>query len=129
MPDRFVNILDVVGCRALPELHVAAGDKLFLKGEAAECMYVVRSGSVEVLMYGRVLERVGPGGIVGEMALIDGNARCAAALSSVATDLIAVDRAQFLELVREEPRFALAVLGVLCRRLRAINKSQAPKPN
>lgn len=114
------TILDLVSNRDLPQVQVPAGDKLFLKGESANCMYVVRSGMIEVLMYGRVLERVGPGGIVGEMALIDGNARCAAALTSAETDLVAIDRDTFLRLVRDEPQFALAVLDVLSRRLRSI---------
>lgn len=116
MPD----ILDIVSRRGLPRLRIGAGDKLFLKGEAGEAMYVVVSGAVEVLMFGRVLERVGPGGIVGEMALIDGDARCAAALTGTDTDVIAIEREQFLNITAEEPRFALAVLKVLSRRLRAI---------
>lgn len=125
MTDDALRILKTVTGRALPEVHVAAGDKLFLKGEAAGCMYVVRSGMIEVLMYGRVLERVGPGGIVGEMALVDGNARCAAALTGDETDLVAIDREAFLELVRDEPHFALAVLQVLAARLRAMTEKRS----
>ncbi|MGD9670869.1 MAG: Crp/Fnr family transcriptional regulator [Hyphomicrobiaceae bacterium] len=125
MPKQLPNILDLVCARGLPRIMIGAGDKLFLKGEAGSAMYVVASGAIEVLMLGRVLERVGPGGIVGEMALIDGNARCAAALTETDTEVIAVDRAQFLELACEEPGFALAVLGVLARRLRVITEAHA----
>ncbi|MCB1503922.1 MAG: Crp/Fnr family transcriptional regulator [Hyphomicrobiaceae bacterium] len=121
MTEQRQAILELVANCGLPVHEIAAGDKLFLKGDAAGCMYVVMSGTVEVLMYGRILERVGKGGIVGEMALIDGNARCAAALTGEATKLIAIDRAAFLDLVRREPQFALAVLDVMARRLRAMN--------
>ena len=119
------TILDLVGERTLPVVQVGAGDKLFLQGDAAGAMYVVRSGMIEVLMFGRILERVGPGGIVGEMALIDQNARCAAALTESDTELVAIDQQAFLDIVREEPRFALAIIKVLARRLRAMNEARA----
>lgn len=126
MTDQSVTILDVLAAGEHPRLSLSAGDKLFLKGETADCMYVVNSGMIEVLMYGRVLERVGPGGIVGEMALIDGNARCAAALTETATELIAIGRDEFLTLVRAEPTIALAVLKTLARRLRHITTTRGP---
>ncbi len=125
MSDQRTTILDLIAGRDLPIVRIGAGDKLFLKGDQAPAMFVVVSGSIEVLMLGRLLERVGPGGIVGEMALIDGNMRCAAALTAMDTELVAIEKSQFLELVREEPRFALAVLGVLTRRLQAMNARDA----
>lgn len=125
MPDQSPSLLDLIAGRALPVVHVGAGDKLFLKGDAAGAMYVVRSGMIEVLMFGRILEQVGPGGIVGEMALIDDNARCAAALTATDTELFAISRDAFYDIVRDEPRFALAVLEILARRLRRITGAQA----
>lgn len=121
MTDHSVDILQLLDGRGLPERQIGAGDTLFLKGDAAGVMYVVRSGMIEVLMFGRVLERLGPGGIVGEMALIDDNARCAAALTGADTHLVTIDRGAFYELVQAEPRFALAVMKILAARLRAIN--------
>lgn len=114
------SILELASARNLPRRTLPAGDKLFLKGEEAAAMYVVTRGSIEVLLLGRVLEEVGVGGIVGEMAMIDGNARCAAALTQAETEVIAIDQPAFLELARSEPQFALAVLAVLARRLRAV---------
>ncbi len=75
------------------------GEEIIRQGNTGESMYVVQSGSIEVLMFGRVLERVGPGGIVGEMALIDGDARCAAALTEGETVVVAIERSAFLDLV------------------------------
>lgn len=114
------SILELATARNLPRRTLPAGDKLFLKGDEAAAMYVVTRGSIEVLLLGRVLEEVGVGGIVGEMAMIDGNARCAAALTQAETEVIAIDQPAFLELARSEPQFALAVLAVLARRLRAV---------
>lgn len=122
MPQEKRSILDIVQTRPLPRVRLAAGEKLFLRGEAADHMYAVAEGAVEVLMYGRVMERVGPGGIVGEMAVLDGDARCAAALTETPTELISIDRAAFLDLVAAEPGFALAVLRIMSARLRRANE-------
>lgn len=125
MTDQLPSLLELLDKRGLPVVHVGAGEKLFLKGDAAGAMYVVRSGAIEVLMFGRILERVGRGGIVGEMALIDDNARCAAALTEADTDLFAISREAFYDIVRDEPQFALAVLGTMARRLRAMSQAYA----
>ena len=125
MTDQNMDILQIVVGRGLPEKQIGAGDTLFLKGDTAGAMYVVQTGMIEVLMYGRVLERLGPGGIVGEMALIDGNARCAAALTGTDSRLVAIDKKAFYELVRSEPRFALAVIKVLAARLRSLRGATA----
>lgn len=115
------SILELIEGHGLPVIALGAGEKLFLRGDAAGRMFVVQSGSIEVLLDGRPLERVGPGGIVGEMALLDGVDRSAAALTAEPVELVAIDRAAFLALVAAEPRFALAVLGVLAGRLRRAN--------
>ena len=73
-----------------------AGEKIFLQEDAAQCLYVVRSGKVQVITYGTVLENVGPGGVFGEMAMIDGAPRSAAALAAEATEVMAIDRETFL---------------------------------
>ncbi len=124
MTDSTFSILELAATRNLPRRTLPAGDKLFLKGDEAAAMYVVSRGSIEVLLLGRVLEEVGVGGIVGEMAMIDGNARCAAALTQAETEVIAIDQPAFLELARSEPRFALEVLAVLARRLRTVTAAQ-----
>ncbi len=62
-------------------------------------MYVVRSGTVDVITFGTVLETVGAGGMFGEIGLIDGGVRSAAALASEATAVAVIDRQTFDALV------------------------------
>ncbi len=47
------------------------GETLFSEGDPALCMYVVRSGTVRVTSGSAVLEEIGAGSILGEMALIE----------------------------------------------------------
>ena len=52
--------------------HFDAGQTIFEAGEQGIHAYVVRSGSVDIVINGRVVESVGPNGIFGELALLDG---------------------------------------------------------
>jgi len=113
------TILDQIGA---PYRHFDAGEKIFLEDDAADNMYMVRSGRVDVITYGTVLENVRSGGIFGEMALIDNGRRSAAAMAAEPTEVVEIDRPAFLAVVRNDPQFALRVMGLLADRLRRMNK-------
>ncbi len=105
-----------------PFRHFDAGQKIFLEEDAGDAMYMVRSGRVDLITYGIVLENVRPGGIFGEMALIDDGPRSAAAMASEPTEVVAIDKPTFLAIVRDDPQFALKVMELLAVRLRRMNK-------
>jgi CRP-like cAMP-binding protein len=81
-------------------------------------MYVVRTGEVEIERDGKVVDSVSPGGIFGEMALIDGAPRAATARAKTACEVAPITEKTFLFLVHETPYFALAVMRTLADRLR-----------
>ncbi len=121
--------LDKLERAGVPFASFQAGEKVFLANEEGGTMYVVRSGLVDILMFGRVLESVGPGGIFGEMSLIDDSPRSAAALVATNTEVAILNRAEFLAQVTFEPEFALYVLRVLAQRLRRLDDAIAAKGN
>jgi CRP/FNR family cyclic AMP-dependent transcriptional regulator len=94
------------------------GEVIFREGDAATKMYIVREGEVELRRGSEVLELLGPGSIVGEMALIDPAPRSATVVAKGEAKLVAVDEATFRQLVQKVPGFALEVLRVVVRRLR-----------
>lgn len=98
-----------------------AGEKVFLQHDNADCMYVVRSGRVDIVTFGTVLDNVGPNGVFGEMALIDGSPRSAAAIAHEPTEVFPVDQGTFLFLTRQNPEFALRIMRLMANRLRAMN--------
>jgi CRP-like cAMP-binding protein len=104
--------------RDVPLKRFEAGERIFLEHDVGETMYVVCSGAVDVITFGNVLERVGPGGVFGEMALIDAAPRSAAALASEATEVGVIDKPMFLKLVAEEPEFALQIMRLMAERVR-----------
>jgi CRP/FNR family transcriptional regulator, cyclic AMP receptor protein len=100
-----------------------AGEKVFKQDDPASHLYVVRTGRIQIVTYGTVLENVGPGGVFGEMALIDEAPRSAAAIAMEPTEVVELSRAQFLALVQETPEFALHIMAILANRIRKMNAS------
>jgi CRP-like cAMP-binding protein len=101
-----------------------AGDAIFTAGEPGSVMYAVRSGSVDLMVGDRIVETVEEGGIFGEMALIDKDARSASAVAKTDCELVPVTEERFKCLVQQTPLFAVEVLKVMARRIRATNRAQ-----
>lgn len=103
----------------------AAGEVIFSAGDGGDCMYVVRSGTVTIEADGLPVEQVGPGGIFGELALIDSAPRSATATATTTCELVAVNERAFLFHVSQTPFFALNVMRVLSERLRRASAETA----
>jgi CRP-like cAMP-binding protein len=95
-----------------------AGQVIFKEGEPGDLMYVVQEGEVDILVRGKLIETVGPGGVVGEMALIDNDARSATAIAKTDCRLVPLDETRFNLYVHQTPFFALQVMRVMSDRLR-----------
>ena len=102
----------------------SAGQHIFTAGQPGDTMYVVKEGEVEVLVNGKVVDTLGPGGILGEMALIDKQPRSATAVAKTDCKLVSVDEQRFQRLVKQTPHFAIQVMRVMAQRLRHMD-SQA----
>lgn len=100
-----------------------SGETIFREGDAADCLFVVKEGAVDITLGNRLLKPLGAGEIFGEMALIDGSPRSANALARTDVTLIPVDEKQFVFLVGQLPYFALGVMRVLAERLRTMNRA------
>jgi CRP/FNR family transcriptional regulator, cyclic AMP receptor protein len=98
-----------------------AGTVIFAEGDRADSMYVVLDGELDVWVGSNLLEVIGPGGIIGEMALINRNTRSATAVAKSTCRLALVDEKRFQFMVQETPYFALHVMRVMAERLRRMN--------
>ena len=70
---------------------LAAGEVIFRAGDPGDKAYVVKEGEVEIDVPGREPIVLGPGGIFGEMALIDNQTRSAGARTRTDTQLVIID--------------------------------------
>jgi len=101
-------------------IDVADGEIVFEQGDAGAEMYGIVEGAVELTSNGRVVAKLGPDDVFGELAIIDGSPRMATARAVAPTQLAAIDRRRFLFLVHETPTFAIQVMTALAERLRAL---------
>ncbi|MEZ5828568.1 MAG: cyclic nucleotide-binding domain-containing protein [Hyphomicrobiales bacterium] len=101
-----------------PTKAFAPGEVVFAEGDKGDFMYVVRSGELEIVRDGVVAETLGPGGIFGEMALIDGSPRSATVRAKTDCEVAPINEKSFVFLVHETPYFAVAVMRTLADRLR-----------
>lgn len=100
-----------------------AGDALITKGALAATMFVVVTGQVSIAVDGHVVERVGPGEIFGETALLGAASRAATATAESDGAWLAVTRKDFLALVKARPAAGLALLRSMSERIRHITGS------
>ena len=97
---------------------LSAGQTLFKEGEQGDLMYVLISGTAEIIVHNRVVETGEAGIIVGEMAMIDDGARSATVVAKSDCRLFPIDRKRFNFLVQQTPNFALYIMRVMADRLR-----------
>lgn len=116
-----MNTLDLFRNEVDMEKYTA-GKVIFEEGEPAKKMYVIKDGNVDIKVGDKTIMSIGPGDLLGEMALIDTSSRSATAVASTDSQLIPIDEKRFTFLVQQTPFFALHVMRILVERLRKMNK-------
>lgn len=84
--------------------------------------FVVISGAVAVRRNGRKVATLGPGDVVGEMALLDGQPRSADVVSVGDTSVLVIGGRAFSGLVEDNAQLSNKLLRTLAGRLRATDR-------
>jgi NTE family protein len=104
--------------RVVSEVEVPEGRVLIEPGAKGSGMFLIREGRVVVQLRGRRPRELGPGDVVGELALLRPNgARSARVQAKTSVRCFAIDRQSFRKLLTDEPKLALALLEVVVDRL------------
>jgi CRP-like cAMP-binding protein len=106
-----------------------AGKVIMSAGAVGAFMYVVLEGHVAISVGNDVVERVGPGGIFGEIALVDRAARAASATAETDCSLLAINRNDFIKLVKAEPAFGASLLKSIAVRMQQLALQVARLPD
>ena len=112
------------------QVRRAAGQTLFMAGDAGDGCYVIDEGLLKVELASesgaqRILAILRPGAVVGELALVDGKPRSATVTALRESRLRFISRATFDEVVARDPELLRAVAAVLAGRLRDTNQALA----
>lgn len=96
---------------------------LMHEGERGDALYVIAHGSVKVFVSdenGRelVLHQLGPGAVIGDVAVLDGEPRSASVMAIEDTTALAIGRDGLLACLGSSPEFALNIIRSLTHRLR-----------
>jgi CRP-like cAMP-binding protein len=112
-----------------PEIiKVPAGTALFRAGEEGHQMYVVSTGTAEVLVNDRVVEALQHGSVIGEVSMLLPGPHSATVIAVTDCEFVAVDETRFQFLVQQTPFFAIQVMRMMAERLRKTNQLLAAKP-
>jgi len=101
------------------------GQVVFGQGDEGDRLYIVKSGALEVLASTSdaadpiPVAYLGPGEVLGELALLTGSPRSASARVPERAELFTVDKPVFLDLMKTLPAFARNLCLVLAKRLEA----------
>src|SRR5579885_152421 len=122
----FLRELDENSLRMLlpsvEEREFGSGETLMRQGEAGETMYIIRRGVVEVLAHGedgsdRHIATLGSPHVIGEGALLTGEARNATVRAKTDVEVIEVSREGFTHLFKHNPNTANAISEIVATRL------------
>ena len=131
---RVLSIFDGLGDNALRqlgrELHARelhCGDMVFHQGDPGATCYLVQQGRVRIFVLDEdghelSVRVMGPGDLIGEMALFDNQPRSASAVAMTEARLLILHQGMLRHALREHPDFALNLLQTLSKRLRQSNE-------
>jgi CRP-like cAMP-binding protein len=118
---RPTEIEEIIGFAA--ERRIARGTTVFAKGEPGSSMMAVLAGRLRIGSVSHdgkevTLNVIGPGEIVGEIALLDGKPRSADVVATEDTTVMVIERRDFMPFMLRHETLVERVLAVLCDRLR-----------
>lgn len=113
----------------LEEVAVATGELLIRQGDPGDAMFIIRQGKMQAELEGpdgiTPLETLGPGKIIGEIALLSGTPRTASVRALEPTDVWCLSRARLDALMLKYPGFAVHFNHLVGLRLANVSRHLA----
>jgi len=97
-----------------------AGSVIFNEGDAGDCLYVLQSGTVEIVVHDKVVELCGTNEAIGFMSMIDGEPRTSTARVKETAQVSVIDQRKFRFMVDEVPNFATYIMTAMAARIRGM---------
>jgi CRP/FNR family transcriptional regulator, cyclic AMP receptor protein len=111
--------------KLMDEIDLPAGQVLMTQGDIGRQMFVVARGRVTVERDGQQINEVGPGGALGEMALISEGPRSATVTTLEPSLLLVADHRGFHSLMDVSPTIRGRILDGLANKIRTLDSDAA----
>ncbi len=106
--------------RLTDEVERPAGWVMTVEGDVGHECFVIVSGQAAVLIDGDEIARLGPGDVVGEMALLERDRRVATVIASTPLRAVVMTLQEFDQITDRFPSVTMAVMQMLSQRLRDV---------
>ena len=107
-------------------MHVPAGATIFRAGDPSDCVYLIDDGEVAITVNDSVeVARLSAGALFGESGVLEKRCRAATATAVIATSLVVMDADTFCRAFGMDNDRALALVKLLCARLRSTTQRSA----
>jgi CRP/FNR family transcriptional regulator, cyclic AMP receptor protein len=111
--------------RLADEVDLPAGHVLMREGESGSQMFIISSGEARVEQGGQHIATVGPGEVLGEMAILSEGPRVATATLTQPSHLFVLGHREFHSLMETQAAVRDCVLNEVGRRLRRLEPEKA----
>ena len=119
-----------MGKGALGKVY-ADGEDIVRQGDVGDCMYVVQSGRVQVVLTSGPSEQhlvfLDAGDFFGEMAVFEKEERSATVRAAGEARVLKVDKKTLLRRIKEDPLLAVNLLQTMSHRIRNLNRQLAER--
>ena len=104
--------------------YFEVGETIFCEGDDADEAYLIKEGFVKITKIGpddraKTVAKIGKGGILGEMALIDDDTRSATAVAIDTTELLIIQREELKMRLEKTDPVVSRLLQTMSARLKA----------
>ena len=105
-------------------MRVPKGEPIFFENTVGNEMYIVLGGKISLIKNKKHLADLGPGAMIGEMALVSQEPRNASAVAAEDSNVFVLTETLFQKLMtkRVAIRMLMNIIKTLCDRLRETNK-------
>lgn len=106
--------------------HVPAGELIVREGDPGDSLFVITTGRAEVIVGGVVVRELGPGAVVGELALLTGRPRSASVRARRDCQVIEVPTEVWESVLRSDPEAVHVLVTGLAEQLADARPATAP---
>lgn len=106
--------------KLMSAIRIKAGKEIIKEGASGREAFIIVEGTASVWRHGKLVTSVGPGAVIGEMAVITNTSRTASVRAE--TDLLVevLNRSEFLQLLDESPGLTRKLLTATILRLQQL---------